>query len=125
MTEHEHGENCRCDPILNSITAAIGPTPGDRFAESLVGTPITIGSLSGEVTRLRADGMLEITLRGPIPDYWKMSVEHLSIAEGGDDVGFVKHGHGEVLPEPEDNKKTASENWSEQDQQELADENKE
>ena len=40
-------------------------------------------------------------------------------------MGFVKHGVGEVLPDPEDNQKTAAANWTEKDQQELAAENEE
>lgn len=47
------------------------------------------------------------------------------MSEGGENVGLVKHGSGEVLPEPEDNQKTASQNWTEQDAKELADENEE
>lgn len=38
-------------------------------------------------------------------------------------VGFIKHGHGEVLPESEQEQKTASQNWTEEDRKELAREN--
>lgn len=36
---------------------------------------------------------------------------------------LVKHGHGEILPEPGDEKKTAKANWSEADERALVDEN--
>lgn len=38
-------------------------------------------------------------------------------------MGFVKHGTGEVLPESEQEQKTAKANWTERDQVELAQEN--
>lgn len=47
----------------------------------------------------------------------------IETSRGGSEMGFIKHGSGEILPENE-GQKTASKDWSEQDQQELADENK-
>lgn len=44
---------------------------------------------------------------------------------GGDDMGLSKYGHGQVLPEPGDSQKTASERWSEKDEEALAQENEE
>ena len=41
----------------------------------------------------------------------------------GWDMGIIKHGHGEVIPEEGDDKKTAAANWSEKDAEELAEEN--
>lgn len=38
-------------------------------------------------------------------------------------MGFTKHGHGEVLPEEGENHKTASQNWTNDDQRALDDEN--
>lgn len=35
-------------------------------------------------------------------------------------MSFVKHGSGEILPEPEEKKTAASKEWTEQDQRELA-----
>lgn len=38
-------------------------------------------------------------------------------------MGIVKHGVGEVLPEPDDQQKTAAANWTADDSAELAAEN--
>ena len=38
-------------------------------------------------------------------------------------MALVKHGHGEVLPESEQEQKTASQNWTDNDRAELAQEN--
>lgn len=38
-------------------------------------------------------------------------------------MGLTKHGQGEILPDPEDSQKTASKNWTAEDQQALAKEN--
>lgn len=46
------------------------------------------------------------------------------VSEGGDDMGLTKHGTGEVLREPEDNAKTASQNWTPADKEALAKENR-
>lgn len=37
-------------------------------------------------------------------------------------MGFIKHGQGEVLPEDEQEQKTAAANWTDQDREELAEE---
>ena len=34
-------------------------------------------------------------------------------------MGIVKHGHGEILPEEGDDQRTASQNWTDQDREEL------
>ena len=39
-----------------------------------------------------------------------------------DDMGLTKHGSGEVLPEPDDQQKTAAANWTEKDDKELVEE---
>ena len=46
-----------------------------------------------------------------------------ALSEGGDDMGFVKHGVGDVLPEPKEKKTAASKEWTESDQRELSAEN--
>lgn len=38
-------------------------------------------------------------------------------------MGFVKHGAGDVLPESEQETKIASQNWTEEDREELSREN--
>jgi hypothetical protein len=40
-------------------------------------------------------------------------------------VGIVKHGVGEVLPEPDDQQKSATANWTAEDAAELAAEDEE
>jgi hypothetical protein len=40
-------------------------------------------------------------------------------------LGIVKHGVGEVLPDPDDQQKTAAANWTVDDAAELAAENEE
>ena len=47
------------------------------------------------------------------------------VSQGGDEMTpFIKHGVGEVLPEPKDvEAKTASKAWSAEDETELTDEN--
>lgn len=47
------------------------------------------------------------------------------MVSGGEDVGLVKHGTGEVIPEDEQEQKTASKNWTEEDRKALAEENEE
>lgn len=37
-------------------------------------------------------------------------------------MGLIKHGQGEILPEDEQEQKTAKANWSDQDRKELAEE---
>lgn len=38
-------------------------------------------------------------------------------------MGLVKHGTGEILPEPEDSQKTAAANWTADDAKALEQEN--
>lgn len=40
-------------------------------------------------------------------------------------MGITKYGHGDVLPEPQDDKKTAAANFTEDDKQALQEENAE
>lgn len=47
----------------------------------------------------------------------------LAIQEEVNKMALVKHGHGEVLPESEQEQKTASQNWTDKDRAELAQEN--
>ena len=42
---------------------------------------------------------------------------------GVNEMGLTKHGHGQVLPEPDDSKKVATTNWSEADEAALEQEN--
>ena len=45
------------------------------------------------------------------------------LSEGGENVGLTKHGAGEILPDPEDSQKTATQNWTPADEAALAKEN--
>lgn len=38
-------------------------------------------------------------------------------------MGLTKHGHGQILPDPEDSQKTAAQNWTPADQAALDKEN--
>jgi hypothetical protein len=65
---------------------------------------------------LRVDGKLSEVF---VPICRTHSVSFTKMAKEVEEMSLVKHGTGEILPEKDDNTKTASENWSKEDDEEL------
>lgn len=65
------------------------------------------------------------TLRPPI-DVLLAGYEfgfEINIEEGVMTMGLRKHGTGEILPEPDEDQKTAAKQWTEEDEEALREEN--